>query len=180
MRSREPANALRDYRFFRTEGDFLFSTDNVMNGLAKEIVSLESAKTKLKSSQKGSQEARDLAEQIDGATKSIGQVLLKVMNETTSGITKDKEAKERQALWARLLIALGGGLALIGPMLIMVLHPEKLTALITTSCSVVGVAVVLAVVMRDSQPKDIVAFTAAYTAVLVVFIGSGGGNSGGA
>ncbi|KAK4161613.1 hypothetical protein QBC43DRAFT_357478 [Cladorrhinum sp. PSN259] len=171
------SNALRDYRFFRTEGDFLFSTDDLMSGLAKDIVSLENARSKLPNLQEGSQEAQDLAEQIGRMTKGIGQELLKAMNETTSGITKDKEFKDRQALWARLLMALGGGLALIGPMLIMVLHPEKLTALITTSCCVVGVAVMLAIVMRDSQPKDIVAFTAAYAAGLVVFVGSGGGGS---
>jgi hypothetical protein len=83
------------------------------------------------------------------------------------------EKDSRKALFLlRLSFALFGGLALIAPMLIMTLHQTKLTALLTTSIFVTAVAVVLAYVMEDAQNKDIVAATAAYTAVLVVFVGT--------
>lgn len=144
-----------------------------MNELAMEISTIEDARAELNRMQADSDEAKRLGNKVDELTKAAGVKLLKAMNETTSGITKANEVKERQALWARLLMALGGGLSLVGPMLIMVLHPTRLTALVTTSCFVVGIAVVLAVFMRDSHPKDIIACTAAYAAVLVVFVGVG-------
>lgn len=75
----------------------------------------------------------------------------------------------------RLLIAVSAGLALVVPMLVMTLHPSRVTSLVTTSVFVVGVAVVLAWVMDDAQNKDIVGATAAYAAVLVVFVGTGSG-----
>ncbi|TVY84953.1 hypothetical protein LSUE1_G002734 [Lachnellula suecica] len=81
--------------------------------------------------------------------------------------------RDRQTVFRiRLFIAGAAGLALIVPMLIVTLHPTKLTSLLTTSLFVVAVAVVLAWVMEDAQNKDIVAATAAYAAVLVVFVGT--------
>lgn len=76
-------------------------------------------------------------------------------------------------------MAVFGGLALIVPMLIMVLHPGLITVTTTTSVFVLVVSVLLAAVMKDAEPKDVVAAMAAYAAVLVVFVGSGGGGSGG-
>ena len=63
-----------------------------------------------------------------------------------------------------------GGAALIAPMLIMTLHQTKLTSLLTTSLFVVAVAVALACWMEDGT--SIVGATAAYAAVLVVFVGA--------
>jgi len=83
--------------------------------------------------------------------------------------------KQRSDFQRRLLIAVSAGLALIAPMLIMSLHQSKLTSLLTTSIFVVFVAILLAWVMEDAQNKDIVAATAAYAAVLVVFVGTGSG-----
>jgi hypothetical protein len=81
--------------------------------------------------------------------------------------------KKWQAFLSRLAIALFGGAALIAPMLIMTLHPSKLTSLLTTSVFVVGVAVVLAWQLEDAKNQDVMAATAAYAAVLVVFVGTG-------
>lgn len=60
-------------------------------------------------------------------------------------------------------------------MLIMTLHESKLTSLVTTSVFVLGVAVILALTVDDT--KDIVGATAAYAAVLVVFVGTGSGST---
>ena len=73
------------------------------------------------------------------------------------------------------MIAISVGLALIAPMLIMTLHRSKVTSLVTTSVSVVVVATILAWVMEEN--KEIVAATAAYAAVLVVFVGTGSGGN---
>jgi VIT1/CCC1 family predicted Fe2+/Mn2+ transporter len=85
------------------------------------------------------------------------------------------KAKEKmwQAFVSRLAMALFGGAALIAPMLIMALHQSKLTSLLTTSLFVIAVAVMLAWWMEDATNKDIVGATAAYAAVLVVFVGTG-------
>jgi hypothetical protein len=83
------------------------------------------------------------------------------------------KAMKKDQFFSRLTMALFGGAALIAPMLIMILHQSKLTSLLTTSLFVVVVAVTLAWWMEDATSKDIVGATAAYAAVLVVFVGTG-------
>ncbi|KAH9214385.1 hypothetical protein DL95DRAFT_503865 [Leptodontidium sp. 2 PMI_412] len=70
----------------------------------------------------------------------------------------------------RLLMAVVGGVFLVGPMHIMVLHPGRLTGLVTTSVSVLLFGVVVAAVLE--RMFDVLSVTAAYTAVLVVFVGT--------
>jgi hypothetical protein len=57
-------------------------------------------------------------------------------------------------------------------MMIMVLHPTKLTTLLTTAVCVLSVAVASSLAMPNAESKDIFGTTAAYTAVLVVFVGT--------
>lgn len=66
-----------------------------------------------------------------------------------------------------------GGLTLILPMLIMVLDPRKVTTVVVTSVFTLGIGLILAVWMKDAESKDMIAATAAYAAVLVVFVGAG-------
>lgn len=73
---------------------------------------------------------------------------------------------------SRLRMALFGGCSLIAPMLIMRLHPTRVTELVTTSVFILAVSIILAWYMRDAQKRDILAATATYAAVLVVFVGS--------
>lgn len=47
--------------------------------------------------------------------------------------------------------------------------------LLTTSAFTLGIGLILAFWMDDATNKDIIAATAAYAAVLVVFVGSGTG-----
>jgi hypothetical protein len=89
-----------------------------------------------------------------------------------------KRKRLQAAFLSRLKMATFGALAFLVPMLIMVLHPTKLTVLLTTVVCVLFVAVALAASMQDADNKDILAATAAYTAVLVVFIGSSNTTSG--
>ncbi|KAE8441928.1 hypothetical protein EG329_004186 [Mollisiaceae sp. DMI_Dod_QoI] len=94
----------------------------------------------------------------------------------------DTRSQNKERGWAaflsRFYMALFGGLALIVPMLIMTLHESKVTSLVTTSVFVIAVAVLLAGFMEDADPKDILAATAAYAAVLVVFVGTGTSSGG--
>jgi uncharacterized membrane protein YhaH (DUF805 family) len=62
--------------------------------------------------------------------------------------------------------------ALIGPMLIMTVHPLRDTSLITVAAATFLFALVLALVATDSDGKDVLAATAVYAAVLVVFVGT--------
>jgi len=94
----------------------------------------------------------------------------------------DKKDEEKiQDIIQRFCWGIGGGLALIGPMLLMVLSKSLLTTLLTTSVSVVVFAFVIAMVSGgiipgtksvDLGPGDVLAATATYAAVLVVFVGA--------
>lgn len=83
------------------------------------------------------------------------------------------DEKKKNLFFSRLAMALIGGFALIVPMLIMTLHDTRLTTLLTTSVFVFAVAVGLAWKMEDAKNQEIIAATAAYAAVLVVFVGTG-------
>ncbi|KAL5313045.1 hypothetical protein ACEPPN_019472 [Leptodophora sp. 'Broadleaf-Isolate-01'] len=83
-----------------------------------------------------------------------------------------QDIAQKSALSSRLVMALFGGIALIAPMLVMVFHPSRSVSLITSSLATFLFAIILAFGARDSTGKDVLAATAAYTAVLVVFVGT--------
>lgn len=103
--------------------------------------------------------------------QTLGE-LTEVWEETVEK-NKDKLKNDRKflAFTSRLTMALFSGFSLIVPMLIMYLHPTKLTNLLTTSVFVTTVAVCFAAA-TDWEAKDIMGATAAYAAVLVVFVGT--------
>ena len=68
-------------------------------------------------------EPGDLCEQIEDLRTKIDRAFVGAVRSTTSGLTAERTAKAKQALASRLFMALGGGLALVGPMLVMILHP---------------------------------------------------------
>ena len=86
-------------------------------------------------------------------------------------ISKTKMAK-KSAFTSRLMMALFGGIALIVPTVIMAKNESINTSLITTSVATVLFAFILAFGATDSTGKDVLPATAAYTAVLVVFVGT--------
>jgi len=69
-------------------------------------------------------------------------------------------------------MALFGGASLIGPLLIMTLHPGLTTSHVTTCAATFLFALVLAIGAEETSGKDLLGATAAYAAVLVVFIGT--------
>ena len=75
------------------------------------------------------------------------------------------------ALLSRIGAALLGGILLIVPMVIMAVDDATTKNLVTTSVAVIVVAVGLASTSLGSW-QDVLGITAAYAAVLVVFVGT--------
>lgn len=69
----------------------------------------------------------------------------------------------------RILLAVVGGALLVGPMWLMVLHNSLYTGLVTTTVCV-GIFGLFTSLALD-KPLDVLSSTAAYAAVLVVFVG---------
>lgn len=81
--------------------------------------------------------------------------------------TKKREFSKR--FW----FGLAGGLALIAPMLLILLHHDRVTALATASVATVLFAVTMAFYHEaDASPLALVGATAAYSAVLIVLVGT--------
>ncbi len=72
---------------------------------------------------------------------------------------------------ARFIIAVGGGLSLIVPMLVMSFDASRTKSLVTVSVAVVLFALLLSLGF-DTDNKDTLTATATYAAVLVVFVGT--------
>ena len=69
-------------------------------------------------------------------------------------------------------MAFFGGTALIVPVIAMTLIPTLTGNLITASVSTALFAMIMVIFSTDASGKDVLAATAAYAAVMVVFIGT--------
>ncbi|KUJ14306.1 uncharacterized protein LY89DRAFT_784274 [Mollisia scopiformis] len=82
-----------------------------------------------------------------------------------------KKREDRRGFIMRLWFGLGGGLASIAPMLIVIQHRDRNTALVTASVGMLLFAMFMAYYHeRDASPFALVGATAAYAAVLVVLV----------
>lgn len=75
-----------------------------------------------------------------------------------------------------VVMAVIGGAFLIVPMAVMVLKPGLVRSLVTTSICVFVFALTMSLSVFFDTRVDVLSATAAYAAVLVVFIGTGGGS----
>ena len=135
---------------------------------------------------------RALWRDLDRLVRSISQgnevppsEMLKFMEKTVGNLgfreldrKGSEERSRKRAFTQRIVMALFGGVAVIGPMLIMTLHPSRNTSLITVSLATFLFALLLANIAKDSAGKDVLGVTAAYAAVLVVFVGTSGAPGG--
>ncbi|RFU23838.1 hypothetical protein B7463_g12502, partial [Scytalidium lignicola] len=164
--------AVKDYHYWRSSANQipqLLDSSSACDPLAKKLAMLECAECHENSPSKELERfQQEVFRQCTLEPNTSKRTSLGVLVE--EGL---KKARKRSLFVSRLTMALFGGVALIAPMLIMTLHTTKLTVLLTTSLFVVAVAVILAWWMEDAQSKDIIAATAAYAAVLVVFVGTG-------
>jgi hypothetical protein len=70
--------------------------------------------------------------------------------------------QREKAFTERIVMAMFGGISLIGPMLIMTLHKSTNTSLVTVSVATFVFALALAVGVTDSGGKGVLGATAAY------------------
>ena len=93
---------------------------------------------------------------------------------TQDGATRGELSREEKlkAFLERLAMAIFGGIFLVGPMWLMVLKSDRYTVLISTSVFVLGFAILMAVVLYKDTMVTVMSATAAYAAVLVVFVGT--------
>lgn len=177
-----PATALRDYQFFQKgQGQAHFPiSDKYINALAKGISELEDMRSTLKRLPSESGDAEALIETAGRSCEEIGRVLLEAMEQADSPVRREQPWIVRPATMGRWLAGMAGGLALVIPMAVMLAYPELYIALITTTFSILVVVTFLAFLVDDLQPKDLFACTAAYAAVLVVFVGNSQSSSDGA
>ncbi|KAJ5713255.1 uncharacterized protein N7483_010436 [Penicillium malachiteum] len=89
-----------------------------------------------------------------------------------SSRNKHEEKVQWARLWERIFMGVCGGVALIAPMLLMVLHKSRATTLATTSVATILFALMLALLGKNLRGQDVLAAVAAYAAVLVVFVGA--------
>jgi hypothetical protein len=167
------AKAVQNYRYFNEHPIILGSQKYPIKKFAMLLVRLDYAN----------------AQSIEKTSPEVLQIqndILKIISDGATGredwtqdiMAKHEVRRKRQKeFFTRVAMALFGGAALVAPMLIMTLHPTKLTTLLTTSLFVFVVAIALAWFMDDAQAKDIMAAAAAYAAVLVVLVGASGNNS---
>jgi hypothetical protein len=116
-----------------------------------------------------------LADEFEGDLKAVGKQTagpnsLSLMggNEETRNVVNKRDKIE--GFLQRLGMACLGGVFLIGPMLLMVLTGSQLASLVTPSVCVFAFGVAMAVFL--DKPFDVLSATAAYAAVLVVFVGT--------
>lgn len=84
---------------------------------------------------------------------------------------RDAEMR-KQALLERVWMGAFGGVALIAPMLVMSLHRDLKTSLITSSVATALFVLILAGQGQSLKGQEVLGATAAYAAVLVVFVGT--------
>lgn len=78
---------------------------------------------------------------------------------------------ERTPKSVRFLMAFGGGVAVIAPVAIILFVPGKAVNLITTCAAMVLFAFAI-VWVPELRARDVLALTAGYASVLVVFVGT--------
>jgi hypothetical protein len=154
-----------------------FELDNELMDAAAYAVSIDEYRLRLRESGMSESEVLELIGELTKLENTKIQGIEEVFDLRSSDKSWEKTGKEVKRFFLRISMAVFGGLTLIIPMLIMVLYPGLLTVLLTTSISVLVFGIVLAVAIKDAEPKDIVVTTAAYAAVLVVFVGTVGGST---
>jgi hypothetical protein len=103
--------------------------------------------------------------------QSMGKWEMENVRSEPIGGTKDENFQRAwiKGFQQRVCAAVVGGIFLIGPMWLMVLHKTLYTALISTTVFVSVFGLIMALFL--DKLMDVLSSTAAYAAVLVVFVG---------
>ncbi|KAK4454219.1 hypothetical protein QBC34DRAFT_490643 [Podospora aff. communis PSN243] len=121
-----------------------------------------------------SSQERFLADEFENDLKAAGKQTAGPMPSLMGGNAETRNVVNKrdniEGFLRRLGMACLGGVFLIGPMLLMVLTGSQLASLVTPSVCVFAFGVAMAVFL--DKPFDVLSATAAYAAVLVVFVGT--------
>jgi hypothetical protein len=106
----------------------------------------------------------------DGSTTEIAHQERSAFRELDKDgrLEREKRSNFNERLWMGAF----GGIALLGPMLLMVLQPSRTTSLSTVCVATILFTLILAFIAKNLKGQEVLAATAAYAAVLVVFIGT--------
>jgi hypothetical protein len=172
--------------------DYEYMAAVISNGTEDPFVATSGDKVVLWMLEQIHQKQKDTWPQSQGKSRLVSEEKWKRICDDEEIINKDKqnepappiggtrrataEYSQLRSFHGRLLMAVVGAIFLIGPMWLMVLHNTHYTALVSTSVLVVFFGVFMARYLE--QPMDVLSSTAAYAAVLIVFVGTNsGGNS---
>jgi hypothetical protein len=97
------------------------------------------------------QASRRFAKDLQKAINSGDMILLSVRSRTRKNLIRKTKAG---AFWKRLYMAVFGGFAVVGPMLIMVLYKHILTSLLTTPLVVFLFALAMAMFSTANPERD--------------------------
>lgn len=92
--------------------------------------------------------------------------------ELAAGAWGYRELVQRDPISSRLFMGVFGGTAVYLPILIMTVNPSTTKTLVTTFVAILLFGILLAIAATDSSGKDVLAATAAYAGILVVFAGA--------
>lgn len=110
---------------------------------------------------------QNLIERINQGTGNDAYLNFRQLNKAV----RDAEMR-KQALLERVWMGAFGGVALIAPVLVMSLHRDLKTSLITSSVATALFVLILARQGQSLRGQEVLGATAAYAAVLVVFVGT--------
>jgi VIT1/CCC1 family predicted Fe2+/Mn2+ transporter len=159
----------------RTDDPFIATTeDPIVRWMAERILRHRANKQKLHETSTRDDDELITEEEWNDlcmAQKLVHDADQSLVTPPIGGTRRDQvEKKQRRSFKVRFLVAAVGGVFLIAPMWLMVLHNTLYTSLVSTSVLVFLFGAVVA--WRLDSPKEVLATTAAYAAVLVVFVGT--------
>ncbi|KAI0163249.1 hypothetical protein BJ166DRAFT_289475 [Pestalotiopsis sp. NC0098] len=161
---KEYTEAVRDYDYMlergeSTEDPFLATSQNFLDHYVIQTLS----------------EGKNFLPDTGQEGRKIVPVPLALKNHSEPIIDVRKRYRARtwtQGFQQRVLMATVGGVFLIGPMWLMVKLNDQTTSLISTTAFVAAFGLLMA--YSIDSPEKVMSATAAYAAVLVVFVGLGG------
>lgn len=164
----EVANAIHDHETLCLESSDIISP---LTGPKGHLARLTNSATKNLCGQKETigdveRDARETFRALEsqGTSKGFG---FRELNQEV-GLHNER----RKGFFDRLAVGIFGGMALIAPMLFMIPHRDLNTSTTTATVATMLFALLLAIGGQELAGKDVLAATAAYAAVLVVFVGT--------
>jgi uncharacterized integral membrane protein len=173
------ANALRDFEFIHTnQWDTTFVKDiaasRIDDGPGSKLQSalMSEVELVLPGPQHTLYSDADLLGSFDHALLQHRQAIGRTRGSERQQMEVEQNRREKLDLaWRRFFFAIIGGLAIVIPILILVVHRTELKTLLVVCASIFLFALGVAL-FSSATPENLLAATAAYATVLIVFVGN--------